>query len=226
MQISCCKVQSSAESRKKQTWQKERQNEIINYNKLRQTWCKDVQSSQRRRRLSRRLSSVQSVMCFQFHDGPLPLRRCSVFWGEAGHCDAGGGVLHGWDELRPAFEGLLLWGQEGLRVQAVTRKGQCLLDKVLGQVELLRHRVYDAQIGLVVWEELPEQAPVPLRKLIAFVTVPSLLFFLCLHFNFPVLVRAVLKGFSHIHLVNGREGFGWSAVMFAGLIQSVTTIVP
>lgn len=165
-------------------------------------------------------------MCFQFHDGPLPLWRCSVFWGEAGHCDAGGGVLHGRDELRPAFEGLLLWGQEGMWVQAVTWQWQCLLDKVLGQVELLRHRVYDAQTGLVVCKELPEQAPVLLCKLTAFVIIFSLLFFACLQFNISVLVQAVLKGFSHIQLINGREGFGWSAVMFAGLIQSVTTIVP
>ena len=165
-------------------------------------------------------------MCFQFHDGPLPLWRRSIFGGEAGHRDAGGGVLHGRDELRPAFEGLLLRGQEAVWVQAVTWQGQRLLDKVLGQVELLRHGVNDAQIGLVVWEELPEQAPVPLCKLTALVIVPSLLLFLCLQFNFPVLVRAVLKGFSHIHLVNGREGFGWPAVMFAALIQSVTTILP
>lgn len=165
-------------------------------------------------------------MCFQFHDGPLPLWRCSVLRGEAGHCDAGGRVLHGRDELRPAFEGLLLWGQECLRVQTVTWQGQCLLDKILGQIELLGHRIYHAQIGLLVWEELPEQAPVLLCKLTAFVIVPSLLFLLCFQSNIPVLVRAVIKGFSHIHLVNGREGFGWSTVMFAGLIQSVTTIVP
>lgn len=172
-------------------------------------------------------SRVQSVMCFQFHDGPLPLWRCCILWGEAGHCDAGGRVLHGWDELRPAFEGLLLWGQECLRVQTVTWQGQRLLDKVLCQIELLGHRINHAQIGLMVWKELPEQAPVLVCKLFAFVFAPSCLLFL-FHFqsNIPVLVRAVIKGFSHIHLVNGREGFGWSTVMFAGLIQSVTTIVP
>lgn len=165
-------------------------------------------------------------MCFQLHDGPLPLRRCSILWGEAGHCNAGGRVLHGRDELRPAFKGLFLWRQACLRVQTVTWQGQSLLDEILGQIELLGHRVYDAQVGLVVREELPEQAPVPLCKLTAFVLVPSLLFLLCLQSIIPVLVRAVLKGVSHIHLVNGREGFGWPAVMFAGLIQSVTTIVP
>lgn len=112
------------------------------------------------------------MMSLQLHDGPLPLWRRSIFGGEAGHGDAGGGVVHGRDELGPALEGLFLRGQEGLRVQAVAWQGERLLDEVLSQVELLGHGVYDSQIGLVVREELPEQAPVPLCKLTAFVLVP------------------------------------------------------
>lgn len=167
------------------------------------------------------------MVCFQLHDGPLALRGRSVLRGEAGHGDAGGRVLHGRDELRPALEALLLRGQEGLRVQTVTRQGQRLLDEVLGQVKLLGHRVYHAQGGLVLREELPEQAPVLLGKLTAFDPVPSLLGVLLGFQSYvPVLVQTVIKGFPHIHLVNGGEGFGWSTVMCAALIQSVTTTVP
>lgn len=166
-------------------------------------------------------------MRLQLHDGPLPLRGGGVLRGEAGHRDAGGRVLHGRDELRPALEGLLVRGQEAPRVQAVAGQRQRLLDQVLGQVELLGHGVNDAQVGLAVREKPPEQAPVPLGEPIVLVVVaadPDPASLLFLHTNVPV--RAALKRFSHIRLVNGREGFGRPAVMFAGLIQSVTTIVP
>lgn len=137
-------------------------------------------------------SRPQSVMCFQLHNGPLPLRRCSILRGEAGHCDAGGWILHGWDELRPAFESLFLWGPECLRVQTVTWQGQSLLDEVLCQIELLGHRIYHSEIGLMVCEELPEQTPILLCKLTAFIDVLSLLFFLHLLINISVFLQALL----------------------------------
>lgn len=156
---------------------------------------------------------------FQLHDGPLALWGGGVLRGEAGHRDAGGRVVHGRDELGPALEALLLGRQDGrLRIQAVARQGQRLLDEVLGQVKLLGHGVDHAQGGLVVREQLPEQAPVLLGK----TAVPSLLWLwllllvlllLGLQSYVPALVQTLIKGFSHIHLVNGREGFGRSTVM-------------
>lgn len=148
--------------------------------------------SQRTHQRYSKLTFVDSVMCFQLHNGPLPLWRRSVLWREAGNCDAGGWVLHGWDELCPAFEVLFLRGQDRFAIQKVTRQGQGLLDEVLGQVELLGHRIYHTQIGLVVWEELPEQSPVLLCKPVTFLLKLPLLFLVFFQSIIPVLLRAVL----------------------------------
>lgn len=148
--------------------------------------------SQRTHQLHGKLMFVDSVMCFQLHNGPLPLWRCSVLWGETGNRDAGWRVLHGWDELRPTFKVLFLWRQHRVAIQKVARQGQRLLDKVLGQIELLGHRIYHTQTGLVVWEELPEQTPVLLCELLTYVLILSLLFLLFFQSIAPVLVRAVL----------------------------------
>lgn len=148
--------------------------------------------SHRTQQLYGNLMFVDLVMCFQLHNGPLPLWRCSVLWGEAGNCDAGRWVLHRWNELCPTFKVLFLWGQHCVTIQKVAGQGQCLLDKVLGQIELLGHRIDHAQIGLMVWEELPEQIPVLLCKLMTCVLVLSLLFLVFFQSIALVLVRAVL----------------------------------
>lgn len=147
---------------------------------------------QRTHQLYVKLRFVDLVMCFQLHNGPLSLWRCSVLRGEAGNRDAGGRVLHRWDELCPTFKVLFLWRQHCVTIQKVAWQGQRLLDQVLGQIELLGHGIYHAQIGLVVWEELPEQTPVLLCKLMTYVLILSLLFFIFIRSIAPFLVRVVL----------------------------------
>lgn len=148
--------------------------------------------SQKTHQLYGQVKFVDLVMCFQLHNSPLPLWRCSVLWGEAGNCDAGRRVLHRWNEFCPTFKVLFLWGQHCVTIQKVTWQGQCLLDKVLGQIELLGHRIYHTQIRLVVWEELPEQTPVLLCKRMTYVLILSLLFLVFFQSIAPVLVQAVL----------------------------------
>ena len=189
-------------------------------------------------------------MSLQLQDGPLSLRGSSIFGGIASDGDAGRGLIQRGDELSPALEALLLVRQEGVIGQTVARQRQRLLDQVLRQVQVLRHRVDDTQTGVLLGQQLPQQVPVPLGKsavptlilhlvLLVLVLVLVLLFPLLLFWfslltllscdarvsvSIPLRVQVLLKGLAHVHLVDGREGFGWTATMSAALIHSVTSI--
>lgn len=79
MAISCCKVHSSAESRKEQMSKSERQNNsFINNDKLRQTWCK------RRSKFKEKASTVpQALLCAV--SGVFPVPRWSTPPAETQH---------------------------------------------------------------------------------------------------------------------------------------------